>query len=296
MGDTGRMQVDGTGPAARRGTPIRSRLLVLAVAGILPLAAMSGWAILSLVQQQRTQVQQAGLEISRALSTAVDAEIEHSVLVLNAIATALQWVEPTGFREPARRVLATQPTWWALVLHSPDGTTLFHSQFEAGADLPPLPERESFARLLREGRPIVGGLHGPTGLRMPVRVPVMLDGRLAYVLSAVIEPDGMLDLINRQRLPADWIVSIFDASGTRVARSRQHEESVGRTPRPPCSSSSEVKALKGSGSPRRWKAMASTPPSAGLRRRGLSWLSGCRPRSSTQGRRARWRRTAAAFC
>jgi CheY-like chemotaxis protein len=90
---------------AEGGTPIRTRLLVLAVAGILPLAVMSGWALFALVQQQRTQVEQAGLEIVRALSTAVDAELEHSILVLNddARVSLYQLLELEGHRVTAAR-------------------------------------------------------------------------------------------------------------------------------------------------------------------------------------------------
>lgn len=215
---------------AEGGTSIRTRLLLLAVAGILPLAAMSGWALLALTYQQRAQVEQAGLEIARALSTAVDTELQHSTLALEAIATALQGVGVAAFREPARRVVLSQPTWWALVLHDPAGTPVLHTGYPPGEDLPRFLERESFERVLRERRPVVGRLSGQTALRIPVRVPIVRNDQLVYVLTALVEPNGMLDVVNRQRLPADWVVSVFDATGARVARSRSHQEHLGQAP------------------------------------------------------------------
>src|SRR6185295_12198343 len=38
--------------------------------------------------------------------------------------------------------------------------------------------------------------------------------------------------VNRQRVPADWVISVFDAAGQRVARSRAHAETLG-TPASP---------------------------------------------------------------
>ena len=60
---------------ATRPVPLRRRLLLLAAVAILPLALMSGIGLFALVHQQRQQAERAGIEITRALSTAVDAEL-----------------------------------------------------------------------------------------------------------------------------------------------------------------------------------------------------------------------------
>ena len=62
---------------------------------------------------------------------------------------------------------------------------------------------------------------------MPVRVPVMAGGRLRYVLSGALKPDAFAEAVKRQKVHSDWVISIFDAAGTRVARSRSHSHSVG---------------------------------------------------------------------
>src|SRR5205807_1832355 len=43
---------------------------------------------------------------------------------------------------------------------------------------------------------------------------------------------GILEIVNRQRVPSDWVVSVFDTNGMRVARSRQHREYIGTGPAP----------------------------------------------------------------
>ncbi len=65
-----------------------------------------------------------------------------------------------------------------------------------------------------------------------MQVPVLRDGAVRYVLVALVEPDAILAILERQHVPADWVISIFDAAGKRVARSRAHEENLGKAGAP----------------------------------------------------------------
>jgi signal transduction histidine kinase/CheY-like chemotaxis protein len=47
-----------------------------------------------------------------------------------------------------------------------------------------------------------------------------------------VKPDAFVEVLQRQRLPADWVVSVFDAKEQRVARSRRHEEYLFQPPSP----------------------------------------------------------------
>jgi signal transduction histidine kinase len=78
-------------------------------------------------------------------------------------------------------------------------------------------------------KPVVGYLsyreNGDWGV--PIRVPIFRKGSLRYVLTGVIKPDVILDVINRQHVPQDWVVSVFDGKGSRVARSHGQEKFIG---------------------------------------------------------------------
>ena len=197
---------------------------------------MSGAALLALAHQQRVQAERAGIEISRALATAVDAGLRRSVSVLEALAVApaLDRGDMVGFNEQARRVLSTQPTWDALVLQEPSGRPLVHTRFPLGGKLPELFERESFDEVLQRHQPVIGFLARSSAkdLNVPVRVPVIRDGELRFVLTAVVSPAGIRELLGRQRLPQDWLISVFDARGARIARSRDHARYIGQPPAP----------------------------------------------------------------
>jgi signal transduction histidine kinase/ActR/RegA family two-component response regulator len=59
-----------------------------------------------------------------------------------------------------------------------------------------------------------------------VRVPVVRGGVLRYVLSALVKPERIRAVLGRQRAPDDWVISIVDANGLRVARSRAHHQNL----------------------------------------------------------------------
>ena len=219
------------------GEPIRRRLLLLAAAGVLPLAAMAGISLLVLMQQQRLQAQHTGLEVTRALATAVDAELGRSIAVLRglAIGPALDTGDLVRYHESMRRVLETRPDWLSITLADPTGPAARQYATAASASRYPWCSTcRLITRRVRTKQPLVGALlHSPVGaIALPVRVPVLRDGAVRYVLTAAVKPDAFVEVLQRQRLPPDWVVSVFDGKAQRVARSRRHAEFLMQPPSP----------------------------------------------------------------
>ena len=214
--------------------PLSRRLFLLVAAAILPLALVAGVALFIIAKQQREQVGRAGLEISRALATAVDAELERSLSVIGALsaARALDNGDFARFHDAMSDVLKRDPTWLTILLADPAGKIIVDAGRPLGTPARFTVERESFDRVLQTGKPAIGYVaKGQSGTwAVPVRVPVIRNGKLLYVLSAVVKLDGFRQVVDRQRLSQDWVASVFDAHGTRAARSRQHEEFIGREP------------------------------------------------------------------
>ena len=78
-------------PAApRRAASVRQRLLWLTAGALLPLALAAGLALQALLDQQLQQTEQSSLDLTRALATAVDAELRLTV-------SALQTLEEKGY-------------------------------------------------------------------------------------------------------------------------------------------------------------------------------------------------------
>ena len=192
---------------------------------------MAGISLHALQRQQREHAERVGLELARSVANAVDAELRSSVSVLETLATTptLDTVDLAGFQERARRVVAARRGWSAIVLSDAAGRLLADTRTsELGPSSPPA-DRESSERTLRTRAPLVGGLerHPQSGWLFSVRVPVFRREAPVYVLSALVTPQAIRDVLTRQQLPEDWVISIVDADGLRVARSRAHEATLG---------------------------------------------------------------------
>jgi signal transduction histidine kinase/ActR/RegA family two-component response regulator len=201
-----------------------------------PLAATAGIALLALAAEQKAQAERAGIELTRALATAIDAELYRSVSALEALAqvSSLDTGDLPRFHETMQRLLARRPDWVTVTLANPSGRQLANANQPLGAELPNVVDPESLQQAVRTRRPAIGALtEGRSGvLGVPVRVPVLRDREVRYVLTAAVRPDSFLEVLNRQRIPPDWVVSVFDSRNLRVARSRQHAEFLNKPPAP----------------------------------------------------------------
>jgi signal transduction histidine kinase/ActR/RegA family two-component response regulator len=213
------------------GIPLRRRLFILTAAGILPLAFITGVGLYLLAREQRAQAQRAGVELARSVGTAVDAELRSSVAVVQTLATSLTLDrgDLVGFRDRALRTLRLQPDWAGIVLADRSGAAVVDTRSERGAGLSAFDDRESLDRVIRTRQPVVGNLarDPQSGWHFAVRVPVVRAGELRYTVTALVTPEKIRGIVTRQRVPGDWVISIVDASGRRVARSRAHEENLG---------------------------------------------------------------------
>ena len=214
-----------------KSTRLRHRLFIVVAAAVLPLAAMSGLALYAGYQQQRHQAERSGLDIARAFSTAIDAELSRTTSVLQVLADSvlLDRADLTGFHARAHAARQAQTGWRAVVLSDLEGKVILNSEVAYGDPVMPIVERESLAQVVRTSAPAVGFLaKGQNGRwAFPVRVPVMQDGKARYVLSAVIDPEAILTLLQKQRVPGDWVVAVADSKGLRVARTRSMLETLG---------------------------------------------------------------------
>lgn len=206
--------------------PLRFRLFLLAASGLVPLALVLLCASVYLAQERQTETQRAALELSRALATAVDAELRSTVALLDnlAITSQLQDLDASRlggseFTLLARRVAQSQG-WRLVVVADSQAQVVMRVGETPNAD--PLPiERESLVQVLATGAPAVGPIAGgPSGRdAFAVRVPVLKDGAVRYVLSAVVTTGQLLNVVARQQLAASWVVAVYDQQGNRVARS-----------------------------------------------------------------------------
>ncbi len=225
---------------------LRRLLVLLTALGLLPLALLGVWGLHLVGDYQQREQERALLDLARALSSAVDAELDASVGTLTAMGRTpvLAGGDLQGFHAFASAQVAAQPEWLAVFLSDTSGAILLRTTAPFGAPGGAVADPASLRRAIELHRPVAGSVVRGKGGRaaFPVRVPV--ENRLGrdYILSAVIKPDRMRRVVERQQVPASSVIAIMDASGAIVARSRGQPQLVGSPP-----SSSLVKLMREGG-------------------------------------------------
>jgi signal transduction histidine kinase/ActR/RegA family two-component response regulator len=217
------MSTGDTAPT-ERARPLRSRLLLLAASGLLPLVLLLAWGLNHLVEEQRVQAERSVLELSRALATAVDAELRSIVALLEQLGTSdeLEQADLRSFHLSARRA-AQHLGWRQVVLSDAESRVLLRTNGEFGSASPTPVEPDSVEQVIRTQKPYVSRVVQTPQQRsdtFAVRVPVIRGGRLVYVLTAVMPNDVIVDVLTRQEIPPQSVASVFDQANRRVARSR----------------------------------------------------------------------------
>ncbi len=219
-----------------RTVPLKTQLLLVAVAAILPLAIVCGIALSALFESQRAQNEASSLGVARALATAVEGELRLTMSALQTLALA----EPLGTADGegkvqalalSRAVRASHPEWRGLLLADPSGRVVFSTETDRPSSASVV-ERSSFDAAVLNRRPVAGSMARGAGgnLAFPVRVPVVRDGAVKYVLTAIIRPEAIAAVLRAQRVPEGWYVSVFDANLARIARTVEDEKWRGSGP------------------------------------------------------------------
>ena len=203
---------------------IRAHLLVLALCSVVPVIGFAFYVSVLLLEQSREAVRVGALERVRALMAAVDADLRGSTTTLEALATskALKDGDLKAFHEEMIRVNESQKDWASVVLaRSDDFGQLANAKRPFGTPLPALAEPQSARRAVATRTSTVGSIVvGPVvaAAIVPVRTPVLLDGKVAYILTAAVRPEMFETLIQRQNLPEGWVIALVDSEGKFVAR------------------------------------------------------------------------------
>ncbi len=207
----------------RQPTSLRSLLLLLIAGSTLPLLVLSLVFGAILVRHERDVVRSSAMDRNRALTTAIDAEVRGHIATLQAlsVSSALTRDDLAAFDGQARRILATQPAWRNLLLLAPSGQQLTNTRYPYGMPLPMTVDTDNFARAVSTARPVVGNLtQASQGAfwGVPVRLPIVREGRVVYVLECILDPAFITQLIRKQKYPPEWTIGIADTHARIISR------------------------------------------------------------------------------
>ncbi|HTI42927.1 MAG TPA: sensor histidine kinase [Vicinamibacterales bacterium] len=219
---------------APRYLSLRTHLLILVVGMLLPVLTVAALLVVRVVDDNRAAVQSELIAAARAQAATIDRELSGTVQALTALAQSdhLSHAALTDFRAQASRILAGQPMWADVILSSPGGQQVIDTVAEREDPLPTGADSAAFANLIANRQPTIGNLREGRIIKQlgfPVHVPVIRNGQVIYVLSALITSAAFSDVLRRDaRLSDEWVRGVVDADGIVVARSRDANRYVGQ--------------------------------------------------------------------
>src|SRR6476659_5543310 len=228
-----------------------SRALTVAAAALVPVVACALAAAAVLINDERQATEREAISRARGAMTAVDAHLRGSIVSLGTLASSknLEAGDIRAFHQESQRVLGTQTAWVNIGLISSRKMQLSNAveAFGRPESLPLLPpEDDSFEIAVRTGRPAIGNVAAGNVVTSPtvrVRYPVTYGEEVRYVMSAPLNLRHLAALLEAQRVPADWALTLLDrrkhvivrhpqilAAPAGVAAPDSFGEAIGRSP------------------------------------------------------------------
>jgi PAS domain S-box-containing protein len=209
---------------AQRGLSLRLRLILLVVAGVIPLLVfILGYQYVEYLRDVDTTGLRT-LALARSMALLVDEELQSRIEALQELATSRALLEPdlARFRLKTEEVIAQQFPGANILLLRQDGQQVINTLLPPGAPLPVRPNMESTRTVFATGHPAVSNLYqGAVGssLVVAIDVPVVgANGKVVYALSLHPRLEVFADVIRRQELPPTWLTGVLDRNGVAIAR------------------------------------------------------------------------------
>ena len=216
-------------PGVRLNVKIRTHLQLLVVAALVPLLLFSAGLTGYSWWEQRRAVEVRQLERVRALTMALDTELQATMRVMRVLSS-----EPTvmagddaAFADRMRDVMESQPLWSTFAVGDAEWKRA-RAASPAGVVPPPAPDPATRHRVLQSGQPAVSGIvKEGDRLVTQLMVPVNDEGGRRNLLLVVIDHRRWLDFMSQYPVGSGAILTLLDQDGMIIARTRNIERFAG---------------------------------------------------------------------
>jgi signal transduction histidine kinase/ActR/RegA family two-component response regulator len=214
---------------------IRSRLLLLVLAVLLPGLVGLSFFIGSTYEAEREANTRTLRDTARALSMVIDLELRNRSAVAQVLASS-RWLDTAPnlslehterFKQLVRRSLPDAEGW--VELRAPDGILVDTRSEGVRRATRAAPDADDQAEL--EDQRFVEPLRigaSPDQAHAAVVEPVRREGRTLLNLAITIRPSELQRIIDAQRLPQGWIGTVLDSQARVVARHPGGDALIGR--------------------------------------------------------------------
>jgi two-component sensor histidine kinase len=177
-------------------------------------------------EASRTQVHLLRIAIDHELRSMVD------MLELLSASTALAQGDLASFYIEAKK-LAEIAGNMVVVLRDRDGQQLINTFHPWGTPLPKV-QGPNQLHVLETKRLYISGLVDPVNAPVlkeylfAIVMPLLEDGEVEATLSLGVNPNHIREVLARHQFKEGWIAVVGDREGTIIARTLNHEQSVGK--------------------------------------------------------------------
>jgi signal transduction histidine kinase len=192
-----------------------------------------------------TEVQMdAQRDVERRLNStmqAVDERMEQVTMLLETLAESTETRSGNwrGLYEYAQRTVRDGKLVSAITLVDADLRLVFGTVTPFSSVQPMAVKPEAARRVFETGQPLLSGPFLPPYKDIKPRwiiavgVPIVRDGKVTHVLRGIVPCDNLRDLLTNLKFPEGWLATITDHEGSLIARTRAHEDTVGKPVNPP---------------------------------------------------------------
>lgn len=206
--------------------------VILALALIVAITAALGGMEFA---RERERLEGDLLLTTRAMGHSVAQELSHVVQFSQALSATLEGdLLSNNFalaHEKTVRALASLKLVDHIAVTKESGQQVLNTLVEYGRPLPVTKNLSRIKETFGSATPHISNLVTGTVSRKQeilVDVPVLLNGKVIYVLTSVLNSDNFRSILVAQRFPDEWVATIFDGNGTVVARTRNPDKYVGK--------------------------------------------------------------------
>ncbi|HEX6103098.1 MAG TPA: ATP-binding protein [Alphaproteobacteria bacterium] len=207
-------------------------LVLLVIAALLPLVILSAALGTAWLRQQHAAMQEDALDRVDRISALLDRELTAQITLLKLMAASPLFDGPPNevlFFRVAESIRSELPLWNVVVLSDVQGNRLIDVPELVSGTRGRVVDLTSHEEVVRTLKPVVGRiLKGPRNRpAFAIRVPVVRNDELLFVLSAVIQPDRIIALLRAGGIPEGWTGAVLDTEGQIVARTSGPAELIG---------------------------------------------------------------------
>jgi PAS domain S-box-containing protein len=213
---------------------LKASLAVLGLLVLLPLALLSGYSIYRHVADVQATVMEQLERRLAATAAAVNERVSRieGYLYALALSDSARHGDLAALHAQARALVDRDPSLVSIVLVNPDYDLEFNSQLPLDHRKVATPRPEEARRVFETGQPVLSGPFKSAYrdlLIVTLGVPLYQDGRIAYVLRAVLSCASLSEFLVAQAFPPGWLAGILDAEGVVIARSQAADQFVGHS-------------------------------------------------------------------